>query len=118
VLVINGVHALIYSREADGVRSFFRDVLGGASVDAGDGWLIFALPPAELAVHPTEGTAHHELYLMCDDIEGTMRDLERKGVSCGAVTDQGWGLVTSIRLPGGDELGLYEPRHPVAAAID
>ena len=118
VLVINGVHALIYSREADGVRSFFRDVLGGASVDAGDGWLIFALPPAEVAVHPTEGTAHHELYLMCDDIEGTMRDLERKGVSCGAVTDQGWGLVTSIRLPGGDELGLYEPRHPVAAAID
>jgi hypothetical protein len=118
VLVINGVHALIYSREADEVRSFFRDVLARPSVDAGDGWLIFALPPAELAVHPTEGSAHHELYLMCDDIEGTMQELEGKGLDCKPVKDEGWGLVTSIQLPGGDEIGLYEPKHPVAAAID
>ena len=116
--MINGVHALIYSREADGVRSFFRDVLGRAAVDAGDGWLIFALPPAEVAVHPTEGSPHHELYLMCDDIESTMQELQGKGVSCGPVKDEGWGLVTSVQLPGGDEIGLYEPKHPVAAAVN
>jgi 2-polyprenyl-6-methoxyphenol hydroxylase-like FAD-dependent oxidoreductase len=117
ILVINGVHALVYSREADGVRSFFRDVLGRKSVDAGQGWLIFALPPAELAVHPTEGSAHHELYLMCDDIEETVRELGEKGVACSSVKDEGWGLVTSIQLPGGDEIGLYEPNHPVALAV-
>ena len=114
--MINGVHALIYSREADGVRSFFRDVLGRAAVDAGDGWLIFALPPAEVAVHPTEGSPHHELYLMCDGIEETIRELEGKGVRCSPVTDEGWGLVASLQLPGGEELGLYEPRHETAIA--
>ena len=112
--MITGVHALVYSREADSVRAIFRDVLGRESVDAGDGWLIFSLPPAELAVHPTEGTGHHELYLMCDDIQATVRELERKGVRCSAVEDQGWGLVTSLELPGGDLLGLYEPRHETA----
>jgi 2-polyprenyl-6-methoxyphenol hydroxylase-like FAD-dependent oxidoreductase len=115
--VIHGVHALIYSREADGVRSFFRDVLGQKSVDAGQGWLIFALPPAELAVHPTDGSAHHELYLMCDDIEDTIRDLGTKGVRCSPVKDEGWGLMTSLQLPGGEELGLYEPRHDTALAL-
>jgi len=115
--VINGVHALIYSREADGVRSFFRDVLGQKSVDAGQGWLISALPPAELAVHPTDGSASHELYLMCDDIEETIRDLESKGVRCSPVKDEGWGLMTSLQLPGGDELDLYEPRHDTALAL-
>jgi hypothetical protein len=114
--VIDGVHVLIYSREADGVRSFFRDVFGRASVDAGDGWLIFALPPAELAVHPTDGSAYHELYLMCDDIEETIRDLETRGVRCSPVKDEGWGLMTSLQLPGGEELGLYEPRHETALA--
>lgn len=116
--MINGVHALIYSRQADGVRSFFRDVLGREAVDAGDGWLIFGLPPAELAVHPTDGAGHHELYLMCDDIEETIRELETKGVRCSPVKDEGWGLMTSVQLPGGEDLGLYEPKHPVAAAID
>jgi hypothetical protein len=115
--VIDGVHALIYSREAEGVRSFFRDVLGLESVDAGDGWLIFALPPAELAVHPTDDPGHQELYLMCEDIEETIRDLESKDVRCSPVKDEGWGLMTSIQLPGGEELDLYEPRHDTALAI-
>lgn len=115
--MINGVHALIYSRDADRVRAFFRDVLGRKAVDAGDGWLIFALPPAELAVHPTEGEARHELYLMCEDIEQTIKELGEKGVPCSPVEDQGWGLVTSLQLPGGDELGLYEPRHDTALAL-
>jgi catechol 2,3-dioxygenase-like lactoylglutathione lyase family enzyme len=116
-IMINGVHALIYSRDADRVRAFFRDVLGRKAVDAGDGWLIFALPPAELAVHPTDGAGHHELYLMCEDIEQTIKELDEKGVRCSPVEDQGWGLVTSLPLPGGDELGLYEPRHDTAIAL-
>lgn len=115
--MINGVHALIYSRDADRVRAFFRDVLGRTAVDAGDGWLIFALPPAELAVHPTDGPGHHELYLMCEDIEQTIEELGERDVSCSPVEDQGWGLVTSLRLPGGDQLGLYEPRHDTAIAL-
>jgi predicted enzyme related to lactoylglutathione lyase len=111
--MINGVHAIVYSRDADGVRAFFRDVLGFSSVDAGGGWSIFALPPAELAAHPTDGTTRHELFLMCDDIDATVDELQRNGVELtGPVSDQGWGLLTSIRLPGGGELGLYEPRHP------
>ncbi len=114
--MISGIHALIYSRDPDGVRSFFRDVLGHTSVDAGEGWLIFALPPAELAIHPTDGEGHHELYLMCDDVEETISELSSKGVECGPITDEGWGLQTSIRLPGGDKIGLYEPRHPTAIA--
>jgi catechol 2,3-dioxygenase-like lactoylglutathione lyase family enzyme len=115
--MINGVHALIYSRDADRVRTFFQDVLGRKSVDAGDGWLIFALPPAELAVHPTDGAGHHELYLMCDDIEKTTSELTGKGVRCSPVEDKGWGLVTSLQLPGGEEVGLYEPRHDTALAL-
>jgi len=116
--MINGVHALIYSQEADKVRAFFRDVLKLPSVDAGHGWLIFSLPPAELGIHPSEGEAsksesHHELYLMCDDIQATIADLKRKGVNCKPVTEAGFGLVTSIEIPGG-ELGLYQPRHPTA----
>lgn len=112
--MITGVHALVYSRAAEGVRAFIQDVLGWRSVDAGDGWLIFALPPAELAVHPIEGDGRHELYLMCDDIEKTVRQLGDAGVTCSEVTDEGWGMVTSISLPGGDSIGLYEPRHPTA----
>jgi predicted enzyme related to lactoylglutathione lyase len=111
--MINGVHAIVYSRDAEAVRSFFADVLGYRSVDAGGGWPIFALPPAELAVHPTDGESSHELYLMCDDITATVEELTAKGVEVtGPVTDQGWGLLTAIRLPGGTEIGLYEPRHP------
>jgi catechol 2,3-dioxygenase-like lactoylglutathione lyase family enzyme len=111
--MVNGVHAIVYSRDAEAVRGFFRDVLGFSSVDAGGGWSIFALPPAELAAHPAEGDSRQELYLMCDDIEATVEELRGKGVEfAGPVSDQGWGLLTSIRLPGGGELGLYQPRHP------
>jgi hypothetical protein len=111
--VITGAHAIIFSQHAEGLRAFLRDVLGFPSVDAGGGWLIFALPPAELAAHPTEGDPKHELYLMCDDIEATTAELEAKGVEfTGPVSDEGFGLMTAIRLPGGGELGLYEPRHP------
>jgi hypothetical protein len=110
--MITGIHALIYAKQADEVRVFFRDTLGLPSVDAGQGWLIFALPPAELAVHPADEESH-ELYLMCDDLPATMSDLERRGVSFSKpVSEQPWGLVTSIRLPSGTALGLYEPRHP------
>jgi catechol 2,3-dioxygenase-like lactoylglutathione lyase family enzyme len=112
--MITGVHALIYTSQADAVRGFFRDVLGRRHVDAGDGWPIFSMPPAELAVHPSDTATTHELYLMCDDIGATVGELETKGVRCSPVQDQGWGLVTSVELPGGDRLGLYEPRHPTA----
>jgi catechol 2,3-dioxygenase-like lactoylglutathione lyase family enzyme len=113
--MITGAHAIVFTRDADGVRSFFRDKLGFSSVDAGGGWLIFALPPAELAAHPTDGDVHHELYLMCDDIERTVEELEGKGVEItGPVSDEGFGLMTAIKLPGDGELGLYEPRHPTA----
>jgi hypothetical protein len=113
--VINGVHAIIFSRDADGVRAFFADVLGLSSVDAGGGWRIFALPPAELAAHPTDGEARHELYLMCDDIRATVAELEARGAEfAGPVSDEGWGLLTSVRLPGGGALGLYQPKHPTA----
>jgi predicted enzyme related to lactoylglutathione lyase len=115
--LINGVHALIYTKDAEALRAFLGDVLGFSPVDAGGGWLIFALPPAELAAHPSEGDGRHELYMMCDDIEATTAELKDKGVEfTGPVTDEGFGLVTAIRLPGGGELGLYEPRHPTPLA--
>ena len=111
--MITGVHAVMFTSEADGLRAFLRDVLGLDSVDAGGGWLIFALPPAELAAHPSDGDTSIELYLMCDDIEATVAELEAKGVELARpVSDEGWGLVTALRVPGGGELGLYEPRHP------
>ena len=111
--MINGVHAVVFSREADKVRAFFADVLGLAAVDAGGGWLIFALPPAELAVHPADGDGHHELYLMCDDIHATLAELRGRGVEVAReVSDQRWGLMAAIRLPDGSEFGIYEPRHP------
>ena len=111
--MINGVHAVVFSREADKVRAFFADVLGLAAVDAGGGWLIFALPPAELAVHPADGDGQHELYLMCDDIHATLAELRGKGVEVARdVSDQRWGLMAAIRLPDGSEFGIYEPRHP------
>jgi hypothetical protein len=113
--MISGVHALLYSPDADAVRAFVHDVLEWRSVDAGRGWLIFATPPAELAVHPSEGEFHCELYLMCDDLEATMAALRAKEVEFARpVSDQGWGLVTAIKMPGGGELGLYQPRHPTA----
>ena len=112
--MIIGAHTVIHCSAADEVREFLRDVLGLASVDAGGGWLIFALPPAEVAVHPAEGEARSELYLMCDDLDATMADLEARGVVCGPVSEQRWGRLTSLTAPGGVQLGLYEPRHPLA----
>jgi predicted enzyme related to lactoylglutathione lyase len=112
-MTITGVHAVLYTHEAEADRAWLTDVLGLKSVDAGGGWLIFALPPAELAVHPASSEGGEvELYLMCDDIESTMRELRDKGVAFdGSVADQPWGRVTKIVLPSGGRLGLYEPRH-------
>lgn len=116
--VITGVHAIVFSAEADKVRSFFAGVLGLSSVDAGEGWPIFALPPAELAVHPADqpngtGRGQHELYLMCDDIYATLAELTAKGAQVARdVSDQGWGRLAAIRLPDGAELAIYEPSHP------
>jgi hypothetical protein len=112
--VITGAHAIVYSADAEADRAFIADVLGFPSVDAGGGWLIFALPRAELAAHPAEEGGRQALYLMCDDIQATVSELRGKGVElAGQVRDEGWGLVTAIMLPGGGELGLYEPRHPI-----
>jgi catechol 2,3-dioxygenase-like lactoylglutathione lyase family enzyme len=113
--VITGAHTVMYSTEPDALRAFLRDVLGFEGVDAGGGWLIFALPPAEVAAHPAppEDSGRHQLYLMCDDIAETVASLEAKGVEfTGPVQDVGWGLLTAMKVPGGDELSLYEPRHP------
>jgi catechol 2,3-dioxygenase-like lactoylglutathione lyase family enzyme len=111
--MITGAHAIIFSKDADAVRAFVRDVLEFPSVDAGNGWLIFALPPAELALHPADDAGHHELYLMCDDIHATVAELEGKGVKLSRpISDERWGLSTAIELPDGGELALYEPRHP------
>jgi uncharacterized glyoxalase superfamily protein PhnB len=110
--VITGVHAIVFSAEADKVREFFAGAVGLASVDGGGGWPIFALPPAELAVHPSVESSH-QLYLMCDDIHATLAELTAKGAEpAREVTDQGWGLLGGIRLPDGSELAIYEPRHP------
>jgi catechol 2,3-dioxygenase-like lactoylglutathione lyase family enzyme len=112
--VITGAHTVVFSRDADADRAFFQDVLGFPSVDAGGGWLIFRLPPAEAAFHPAEGDGRHELYLMCDDVHATVAELEAKGVEfVHPVSDEGWGLLTALRMPSGAELALYEPRHPV-----
>jgi len=111
--VITGMHAIVFSPQAEKVRAFFADVLGMPSADAGRGWLIFGLPPAELAVHPADGQGRHELYLMCDDIQATLAELRSKGAEVARdVADQGWGLLAAIRLPDGSEFPIYEPRHP------
>jgi predicted enzyme related to lactoylglutathione lyase len=115
--LISGAHVLIYSRDPEADRGFFKNVLGFDSVDSGGGWLIFALPPAEVAIHPTEETEHHVLYLLCDDVDATARELERKGVSLKRPFDDArWGRVTEITLPGGSRIGLYQPKHPLAHA--
>jgi catechol 2,3-dioxygenase-like lactoylglutathione lyase family enzyme len=113
--MINGAHVIIYSRDAEADRAFLRDTLGYDHVDAGHGWLIFRLPPAELAVHPAGGGQAHELFLMCDDLAATMAGLAAKGAEFTLpVTEERWGRRTALRLPGGGELGLYQPSHPVA----
>jgi hypothetical protein len=114
--MITGAHVIVYSTAAEADRTFLLELLGTRHVDAGGGWLIVALPPAEMAVHPTDGAPKQELYLMCDDVDKTVSDLTARGVTFeGGVHDQGWGLWTSIRLPSGGTLGLYQPRHPIAA---
>lgn len=111
--MINGAHVILYSQDAEADRAFIRDVLGFSGVDAGGGWLIFQLPPGEVAVHPA-GAPSHELYLMCDDLEETLAGLDAKGVAVSASEDAGWGVRASVTLPGGGELGIYQPRHPTA----
>ena len=124
--MINGAHFLLYSRNPEADRAFIRDVLGFNSVDAGRGWLIFALPPAEIAVHPSdegsprntdEGIAGSALYLLCDDLKSTMRSLEGKKASFGPVQDAPWGIVTTLPLPSGAKTGLYQPKHPTAVEL-
>jgi catechol 2,3-dioxygenase-like lactoylglutathione lyase family enzyme len=113
--VISGAHVILYSGDAAADRAFIRDTLGFPDVDAGAGWLIFKLPPAELAVHPADGLAQHELYLMCDDLDETLAELAGRGVEITQPIDQQrWGRRCAIRLPGGSELWLYQPLHPVA----
>jgi hypothetical protein len=102
----------IHTCDADADRAFFRDVVGLISVDAGGGWLIFAAPPSEVACHPATSNDRHELYLMCDDVQAEIARLGVKGIACGPVTTEQWGVLTTVRLPGGGHLGLYEPRHP------
>jgi catechol 2,3-dioxygenase-like lactoylglutathione lyase family enzyme len=115
--VITGGHVVVYSPDPDADRAFLRDVLGYPYVDAGGGWLIFKLPPAEVAVHPADGAPAHELYLMCDDLDATLAELAGKGASFNAVTEARWGRLTKLRLPSGGELGLYEPHHPRATDL-
>jgi catechol 2,3-dioxygenase-like lactoylglutathione lyase family enzyme len=112
--MITGAHVVVYSKDPEADRAFFRDVLKFSSVDAGDGWLIFALPPAEAAFHPSEKNDVHELYFMCDDLKATMTSLKGKKVKCGRVTEQRWGTLTTVSLPGGGKIGLYQPKHPTA----
>lgn len=115
--MITGAHTVMYAGDAEAARAFFKDVLGFSNVDAGDGWLIFALPPGELAMHPIDAAKEeerHELYLMCDDVHKTVDELKRKGVEfTRPILTQPWGLLTTLRVPGAGELGLYQPRHPV-----
>ena len=122
--MVTGTHVLLYSKDPAADRAFFRDVLGFRAVDAGEGWLIFALPPAELGVHPSNGDfvqlhAEHPLllavlYLMCDDVRSLVRSLGAKNVSCAEIAEAPWGLATTMRLPSGGHIGLYQPTHPTA----
>jgi hypothetical protein len=115
--MITGLHTIIYSKDAEADRVFFRDVLKFKSVDIGHGWLIFKMPPAELAFHPTDEKEKHEVYLMCDDIKKTVADLEKKKVTCSAVHEAGWGLLIQVTLPGGGKLGIYESKHETAISL-
>ncbi|HEY1647399.1 MAG TPA: extradiol dioxygenase [Terracidiphilus sp.] len=114
IAMIFGAHIILYSRDAEADRAFLGDVLGFSSVDAGRGWLIFALPPAESAVHPAEENGRHELHLLSDDLNGEIAALEKRGVRCSAVQQERWGSITRIELPSGGLLGLYQPAHPLA----
>ena len=116
--MISGAHMIVYSKDAEADRAFFRDILGFASVDAGHGWLIFAMPPAEAAFHPSDANDVHELYFMCEDLKVEMAALAEKGVRCSDVQEARWGSITKIQLPGGGKVGLYQPKHPTAIGIN
>lgn len=116
--VIRGAHVVLYSNDAEADRAFFRDVLDFPFVDAGSGWLIFALPPAELAVHPSDTAGTHELFLMCDDIAAFVARMSQRGVHCSDVSTERWGRVTRLALPGGGALGVYQPAHPSPLSAD
>jgi hypothetical protein len=109
--MITGAHSVIYSTDPEADRAFLRDVLRLPNVDVGGGWLIFGLPPAEVAVHPSERNDVHEFYLMCDDVAALVGEMEKRNIACAPVRDQGWGLLTRLTLPGGGTLGVYQPRH-------
>ena len=115
--MIHGAHVIIYSKNAEADRGFFRDVLKYPFADAGHGWLIFALPPAEVAVHPADASEKRELYLMCDDVHALVAEMKAKNVECSAVHEERWGSLTNLTLPGGGKLGIYQPKHasPLAA---
>ena len=115
--MISGAHVIVYSKNAEADRAFFRDVLGFKSVDAGHGWLIFALPPGEAAIHPSDESGSQELYFMCEDLKTEMASLANKGVKCSKVQEPRWGSITKMRLPGVGEVGLYQPKHPTALAL-
>jgi hypothetical protein len=110
-VMISGAHSIIYSKHPAEDRAFLRDVLKLTNVDVGDGWLIFGLPPAEVAVHPSDENDVQELYLMCDDVKLFVAEMKKSNIACGPVQDQGWGLLTHLKLPGGGQLGVYQPRH-------
>jgi len=114
--MISGAHVVVYSKNAEADRTFFRDILGFKSVDAGHGWLIFALPPTEAAFHPSDNDTH-ELYFLCDDLKTEMAALAKKGVKCSKVEEARWGSITKMRLPGGGHVGLYQPKHPTALSL-
>jgi hypothetical protein len=109
--MIIGAHSIIYSKKPDLDREFLRDALKLPNVDVGDGWLIFGLPPAEVAIHPSSKNDVHELYFMCDDIQALTAAMQKRGIKCSTVQNQGWGLLTQVMLPGGGKLGIYQPRH-------
>ena len=115
--MISGAHVIVYSKDAEADRAFFRDVLEFKSVDAGHGWLIFALPPGEAAFHPSNENGRHELYFMCDALKAEMTSLAKKGVKFSEVQEERWGSITKLRLPGGGEIGLYQPKHPTALSL-
>jgi catechol 2,3-dioxygenase-like lactoylglutathione lyase family enzyme len=115
--MIVGSHVIVFTRDAAADRAFFRDVLRMPSVDAGEGWLVFALPPAEVAFHPAESNDVHQLYLMCADLPATLHDLMGRGVVCQPPQEERWGTRTAIRLPGGGWIGLYQPKHPTAIPL-
>lgn len=109
--MISGIHVVIYSKNAEADKAFFKDVLKFTNIDVGHGWLIFGLPPSELAIHPSSDNEHHEMYLMCDNIHLFVEKMQKQKIDCGKIQDQGWGQLVQLTLPGSGKLGVYQPRH-------